>query len=356
VSRLLARARGSAPLKAKDLRVGVIAPPWLPVPPSTYGGIELMIDELVRGLRRVGCDVELFTTGDATAPVCRHSLHAHALGTSSAPFGEREHVERAYEQFAHVDLVHDHTMIGPLLRDDRSGAPIVTTVHGELGGVAEDVYRSALRPDMALVAISDAQRRAAPDVPVAAVIPHGIDVNAIEFGRGDGGYVLFLGRMRHEEGVHRAIAIARQGRTRILIACPMHEASEHRYFEEYVQPLLGIDAIYLGEVHREDKLRLLAGAAALMRAGNMEPFSVELLESLACGTPVIGPPIGATPEIIQHGITGLLGADDDMADLVRQAGELDRRACRASVEERFSASRMVRDYVDLYVQLVAQAS
>src|SRR5262245_26987669 len=109
-----------------------------------------MIDELVRGLRREGCHVELFTTGDSTAPVCRHSLHTHALGTSSAPFGEREHVERAYEQFAHVDVVHDHTMIGPLLRDDRSVVPIVTTVHGELGGVVEDVYRSALRPDMAL--------------------------------------------------------------------------------------------------------------------------------------------------------------------------------------------------------------
>lgn len=345
--------------KATGLRVGLIAPPWVPVPPTVYGGIELVIDVLARGLRDAGCEVVLFSTGDATCPVPRRWLHPQALGTAVAPVGERAHVERAYRELADVDIVHDHTLEGPLLAELHPPAtPVVTTAHGEFTPHLRDLYATAAAAQVAVVAISHAQRRTAPEVPVAAVIHHGIDVEAFPLGEGDGGYVLFLGRMSPDKGPHRAIEIARAAGKRIVLAAKMWEPDEHRYFAERVEPLLGTDAVYVGEVGGRHKLDLLAGAEALLNPIRWpEPFGLVMIEALACGTPVLSFAEGAAPEIVEHGRTGFLCRDeDDMAAMIAAVTDLDRAACRASVQARFSATRMVADHLALYRRLLSECS
>ncbi len=197
--------RGSA----DSLRIGLIAPPWVAVPPPVYGGTELVIDQLARGLTDAGHQVVLFTTGDSTCPVERHWVHETALGTTGSLMDELGHVEAAYADLADRDVIHDHTLLGPLwAHAGRATPPVVTTSHGEFTPELTELYRR-IDDRVAVVAISHHQRSTAPSVNVARVIHHGIDVDAYTFGAGSGGYVVFLGRMHPDKGVHRAITIAR---------------------------------------------------------------------------------------------------------------------------------------------------
>jgi glycosyltransferase involved in cell wall biosynthesis len=334
----------------RRLRVGMIAPPWVPVPPPVYGGTERVIDELARGLVRAGCEVVLFTTGDSTCSVPRRWLYPTALGTVADQRAEQAHVERAYEELRSVDVIHDHTLTGPLWIDrPPGGPPVVTTMHGELLDELRVQYAAAAAR-VSIVAISHAQRRSAPEVPVAAVIHHGIDLASSPIGAGDGDYVAFVGRMSPTKGAHRAILAARAAGRRILLAAKMWEPDERRYFAEVVEPLLGPDAEYVGEVETEAKFALLRGAAALVNPIRWpEPFGLVMIEALLCGTPVLSFREGSAPEIVEHGRTGFLCRDEaDMAEKLGLVGGLDRTVCRASVEARFSTERMVADHLELY--------
>ena len=334
----------------RPLRIGLIAPPWVAVPPKVYGGTELVIDTLARGLQAAGHRVSLFATGDSSCPVSRHWLYPDALGTSADPDLELAHVERAYEVLSDVDLVHDHSLTGPRWASTwRPGLPVVTTNHGPFTPEMRAHFAS-FADRVAIVAVSQAQRSDAPEIPIAAVIHHGIDVDDFPVGRGDGDYLLFVGRMSADKGVHRAINVARAAGKRVLIAAKMWEPSEKCYFEAQVRPLLGADAVYLGEVGGQDKFDLLAGAEALLNPIQWhEPFGLVMIEALACGTPVIAFPEGAAPEIVEHDRTGFLCTDDaDMTARIAEIPSLDRAACRASVAARFSVSRFVDDHLALY--------
>ncbi|MDY7106702.1 MAG: glycosyltransferase [Actinomycetota bacterium] len=336
-------------------RIGLVAPPWVPVPPPEYGGTELVIDQLARGLAAAGHEVVLFTTGDATCPVHRGWFHARALGTTADQLGELAHVQVAYDAFADMDIVHDHTLLGPLWAP-RVGlrAPLVTTMHSEMVPTLHTLYEVIGR-DAAVIAISHDQRRRADRVPIAAVIHHGIDVEHMPLGDGDGGYVVFLGRMSPAKGVHRAIAAARAAGRRIVIAAKMWEPTEHEYFRDVVEPILGPDATYIGQVGGHHKQELLAGAAALVNPIRWpEPFGLVMIEALAAGTPVVAFAEGAAPEIVDHGRTGFLSADtEQMATDLGLVDTIDRAACRRAAIERFSTARMVADHVALYERLLA---
>lgn len=344
------------PNAGRPLRVGLIAPPWLPVPPGQYGGTELVVDGLARGLARRGVEVVLFTTGDATCPVERRRLHAEHLGTGAPASAEVEHVEAAYAALADVDLIHDHTVEGPAWWTlHPEGIPVVTTVHGRLTPELRRRYLAAAEHGVAVIAISDDQRWHACPVPISAVIHHGVDVGSFPIGRGDGGYVAFLGRMAGDKGAHRAIEVARQAGWPIVVAAKMREPAEHRYFHEKVEPLLGPGARFVGEVGGRAKLDLLGRAAALVNPIRWpEPFGLVMVEALACGTPVVAFPEGAAAEIVLTGRTGYLCRDEE--DMVASLGcldHLDRQACRADAETRFSSERMVHDHLVLYRSLLA---
>jgi glycosyltransferase involved in cell wall biosynthesis len=189
------------------------------------------------------------------------------------------------------------------------------------------------------------------------VIHHGVDASAFPFGDGGGDehgeYFLFLGRMAPDKGPHRAIEVARKAGVRLLLAAKMREQWEHSYFNEQVAPMLGADAVYLGEVPHERKLELLAQAKGLMFPIRWnEPFGMVMLESMACGTPVLAFPEGAVPEVVEDGKTGFLCEDEaSMVDASSRIDDLDRSACRAAVEGYFSTRRMVSDHIDLYETL-----
>jgi glycosyltransferase involved in cell wall biosynthesis len=333
------------------MRIGLIAPPWLPVPPVAYGGTEAVIDRLARGLVRAGHGVLLAATGDSTCPVRRVAPIPRALGVGS-PSPEEEYVERAYDALHECDIVHDHTLRGPELAASRGDRRVVTTNHGEFDRALLAHY-SRVADRVPIIAISHAQAAAACGIPIARVIHHGLDVDRYPRGRGQGGYFLFLGRMAAQKGAHRAARVAREHGARLLIAAKMTEPLEHRYFREQVEPLLGETVQYVGEVREREKLELLAGARALVNPIRWaEPFGLVMIEALACGTPVLAFPEGAAPEIVDDGVTGFLCLDEsDLGGHLDQVDALDRDACRAAARTRFSTARMVDDHLELFAQV-----
>jgi glycosyltransferase involved in cell wall biosynthesis len=340
------------------MRIGLIAPPWTPIPPLLYGGIELVVDQLARGLDEAGHEVLLFATGDSTCPVPRKWVLEEAEGQRiGMAVPEIRHVLHAYESVRGCDVVHDHTLMGPFHAERFPDLPVATTIHGPFNDELSDIYRS-IGDRVPIVAISHAQRRSAAEIPVARVIHHGVEATQFPVGDGKGDehgpYLLFLGRMADDKGAHRAVAVARKAGLRVKLAGKMREPPEVSYFREQVEPLLGPEAEYLGEVSHEQKLELLGGAAALLFPIRWnEPFGMVMLEAMACGTPVLAFPEGAAPEVVDDGLTGFLCEDEAaMVMAVGRLEELDRKACRRAVEGYFSTNRMVAEHVDLFESLV----
>jgi glycosyltransferase involved in cell wall biosynthesis len=348
------------------MRIGLVAPPWLTVPPTGYGGTELVIDLLARGLAARGHEVRLFTVGTSTCPVPR----AHVFAEPQVPMGntlsETAQALSAYQALADVDLVHDHTTVGPLAAAAAGvsaeglarglSCPVVVTNHGPFTLAARLVFEELARHS-AVVAVSHDQARAAGPVPISAVIHHGIDTAAYQPGPGSGGYALFVGRMSPDKGAHRAIRIARSAGLPIVVATKVQDREERQFFVEQVEPLLGADVELLDDVAIDRKVALYQGAVALLNPITWpEPFGLVMIEALASGTPVLAYPSGASPEIVDPGRTGFLCSDeDDMAMRLGEVGQISRFACREAAEERFSMERMAADHERLYERLLEGA-
>lgn len=337
------------------MRIAIVAPPWVPVPPPAYGGTEAVLDSLARGLQAAGHDVLLYATGDSRCTVPTRWIRERAAGTvGTGSATELHHVVNAYDTICDwgADVVHDHTLVGPVYAQ-RFDIPVVTTNHGPFGSELGDYYR-AIAPRVAIVAISRYHAASAVGTPIAAVIHHGVEVAAFPFGAGDGGYALFLGRMNADKGVDAAVRIARRAGVPLRIAAKMREPAEHAYFEQAVAPLLGHGIDYIGEVGGPEKVDLLAHATCLLNPiAWAEPFGMVMIEALACGTPVVAPPFGSVPELVIDGVTGFVrSSEPELADAVRRAATLDRSRCRADAATRFSTERMVAGHIALYEALV----
>jgi glycosyltransferase involved in cell wall biosynthesis len=238
--------------------------------------------------------------------------------------------------------------------------PVVHTVHGPLVGEPGEMYEqlAGLVPDLQLISLSLNQREPKPDLPWLANCPNALDLSAYPCKPHRGEYLLFVGRMSPDKGCHRAIAVAMELELPLKIAGKMQETKEREYFEEFVEPHLGVHGIeYLGEVHHGTKVELLQDArATLFPIEWQEPFGLVMIESMACGTPVIATKYGAVPEVIEDGRSGIVvDSYREMADALERADELDPLECRAYVEERFSPERMVDDYVRAYREAMAMA-
>ncbi len=335
---------------ATPLRIGMLAPPWLPVPPPAYGGSELVIDSLCRGLQALGHEVTLFTTGESTCPVGRAFLFERGdpdhIGSCVI---ELRHVAAAYDALDGLDIVHDHTLAG-LFLSQLHPVPVVTTNHGPFGDDLSDLYRR-VRHRIPIIAISHDQAARAPaEVLVDTVIHHGIDLDQYPFSALGGESLVFLGRMSPDKGIDDAIRAARAVGRPLLIAAKMREPAEMEYFRGVIAPMLSSDIEYVGEVHLVEKVQMLRSAAALINPIRWpEPFGLVMVESLACGTPVATTSMGAAPEIVDDGVTGVVACDLDgvIAGLDR-IHTIDRRACRGAVEARFAMGRMARDHERFY--------
>ncbi|GAA2848726.1 glycosyltransferase family 4 protein [Streptosporangium fragile] len=339
------------PRWSDSLRILMVAPPWYDIPPQGYGGIESMVADLVTGLVRHGHDVTLIGAGAPGTP-------ARFLPTYERPPSERMgesmpevlHAAKAHtlSSTLDVDVVHDHSLAGPLTAHGQAVPTVVTShsgVHGEFG----EYYR-ALGTRVSVVAVSEAQRRLAPDLNWAGVVHNAVDVGSFPFRDRKEEWVLWLGRFNEDKGAHLAIDAARAAGRRILLAGRITEQVEHDYFDEFVRPRLGPGAEYLGEADLARKRELLAAARCLLFPIRWEePFGMVMIEAMACGTPVVALGRGAVPEVVVDGVTGFIrGAPEDLPAAVEAAGALDPRACRSRAERCFDVDVMARAYEAIY--------
>jgi glycosyltransferase involved in cell wall biosynthesis len=206
-----------------------------------------------------------------------------------------------------------------------------------------------------MVAISHHQATTAEGVRVAGVIHHGLDLEPVPVGEGNGGYASFLGRMCPDKGPREAALVARAAGVPLRMAAKLREPAEREYFEAEVKPLLCSDVEYVGELGWADKLELLGGSFALLNPMQWaEPFGLVMIEALATGTPVVATPVGSAPELVDDGVTGYLRTDcGQLAKALLEATLLDRATCRAEAGRRFSSERMVAEHVQLYESLLA---
>ncbi len=342
------------------MRIAILSPVWFPVPPVGYGGIEWIVSLLADGLVETGHDVTLFASGDSSTAATLASVFEEAPSAEIGKSGpELRHALSCYERADEFDIVNDHS--GPLAAAVGAAVatPVVHTVHGPLTGRDGELYASLARvaPQVGLISLSLNQRKPQPDLPWVATCHNALDLDAYPVHSERGEYLLFLGRMSADKGCHRACEVAREAGVPLRIAGKMREPAERDYFEEFVEPHLGIRGIeYLGEVSHGKKVELLQDArATLFPIDWEEPFGLVMIESMACGTPVIATRWGAVPEVIDDGRTGII-VDDwrQTAGVLEAADALDPDEMRRVVEESFTPARMVADYVAAYEAAIAR--
>jgi glycosyltransferase involved in cell wall biosynthesis len=343
------------------MRIAILAPVWFPVPPTGYGGIEWVVALLADGLVAAGHEVTLFASGDSRTRAELASVFPEApsalIGTS---WVELRHAFACYERAEEFDVVNDHSCMLAAALGGLVSTPVVHTVHGPLDPDSEAIYRgiAALAPGVGLISVSHNQRKPAPDLPWVANCPNALDIDAYPFHASRGDYLLYLGRLNPDKGAHRAIEVARRAGLPIKIAGKKRERTEQDYFDARVRPLLGDGAEYLGETSHASKVELLQNArATLFPIEWEEPFGLVMIESMACGTPVIATRWGAVPEVVDDGRSGVI-VDHylDMVDAIAVADRLDPAECRRLVEERFSPRHMVADYEAAYRQVVERVA
>lgn len=339
----------------KDLRIAVIAPVWLPVPPLGYGGIERVVSLLVDELVARGHEVTLFAAGGShsNARVVSVLEAPPLIGDPAAMADELFHTLSAYLHADEFDVIHDHSGIGPALGAMLGGRPpVVHTLHGPWTPLGRR-FAGLVHDRVHLVAISRAQVRANDAVRYAAVVHNGVDLAQYPFCPDKDHYLAYVGRASPEKGTHLAVEVARAVDMPLKMAVKRMEEPEWEYWEKMVVPLLRGDEEIHEQPPHEVKWEIMAHATAtLFPIDWPEPFGLVMAESMACGTPVIARPLGSVPEVVVDGTTGFwCDTVEDMAAATLWARSLDPWASRRWVEERFSVTAMVSGYESLYRRL-----
>ena len=329
----------------------MLSPVWFPVPPTGYGGIEWVVSLLADGLVDAGHEVTLFASGDSRSRADLAWIYEVA---PSADIGlaqvEVRHALACFERADEFDVISDHSGPPAAVIAGAVKTPTVHTVHGPMGGEPGEFYEQIARvaPTTGLISISMNQRKPHPDLPWIANVPNALDFSFYPVQPRRGEYLLFLGRMSADKGAHRAVAVAMETGLPLKIAGKLREPAEIAYFKEFVEPHLKAGQIeYVGEVTHGEKVELLQDArATLFPIDWEEPFGLVMIESMACGTPVIATRWGAVPEVIEDGRSGIIVDDySEMAAALPAADALEPLDLRRAAEERFAKERMVGDYV-----------
>jgi glycosyltransferase involved in cell wall biosynthesis len=342
------------------MRIAQIAPLIEAVPPRLYGGTERVVSFLTEELVRLGHDVTLFASGESETKaqlvaVCPRALRLDGTirDANACLFSMLEQVFRRKDCF---DVLHFHLDYWPLSLFSRQATPFLSTLHGrldlpEIWPIYEAHHKAPL------VSVSHAQRRHMQWAGWAATVYHGIPENLLRPVEERPTYLAFLGRIAPEKRVDRAIEIARQCGLPLKIAAKI-DPVDRLYYEERVRPLLVPPHVeYLGEISDSEKAQFLSGAICLLFTGDWpEPFGLAMTEAMACGTPVIAYRSGAVPEVLEEGHTGFIVKGlEDAVEAVRRVPELSRKRCREVFEQRFTVTRMARDYVRVYERLIKRS-
>ncbi len=339
------------------MRIALVAPPFIPVPPTRYGGTELFIAHLAVGLRKLGHEVVVYANGESTVPVERRWLYPHSewpiQGEVHGSLKDINHCAWAVASAAgNCDIIHLNNAPG-LVYSRFVPRPFVYTVHHPHEKNLSRFY--GYYPGINYVTISHFQRHQEA-MPRMTTIHHGLNFSKYRLITQKQPYLAFIGRIAPVKGPHLAIAVAKRAGIPLKIAGevqPMFRA----YYEAEVKPHIDGKFIeYVGEVGLEEKNDLLGNALAMLFPIQWdEPFGLVLIEAMACGTPVVAMPGGSVPEIIQQGVSGFVARTvDEMVARVRRVGEFDPAQVRAYAERTFSLERMVRQYADVYQAVLAE--
>lgn len=336
------------------MRVLQIAPPWFEVPPSRYGGTELVVTGLTEELVRRGHDVTLLASGGSRT--CGRLVTGFDVPPTELlgdPFVELTQAT-TIDDLTGFDLVHDHTVFGAVVADARATTPVVLTLHGPLTERTVPLLRRIGRR-VGLVGISHDQVRRHLDVPIASVVHNGIDLST--YGRGSdprGDDLLFLGRASPDKGPDLAIEVARRCGRHLTMAIKVNEPDERTYWNEVLRhrcAAWGVDVVL--DADHATKVALLRRAHALLVPIRWaEPFGLVMAEAAACGTPAVAFARGAAPEIILDGITGRLvepeAGVEGLVAAVAEVGDVDPQRCLDHVARRFSVEAMTDRYLAVY--------
>jgi glycosyltransferase involved in cell wall biosynthesis len=340
------------------MKIAQVAPLIESVPPRLYGGTERIVSYLTEELVELGHDVTLFASGDsitraALAPCCPRALRLDPSVNDIIPHFMMM-IDKVREQAEEFDLIHFHIDLFQFPLFCSLAARTLTTLHGrqDLGDLKPFYSHFSAMP---LVSISNDQRKPLPSANFVATIQHGLPSNLHRPSFDRGSYLAFLGRISPEKRPDRAIRIARAAGILLKIAAKVDKADED-YFRNEIRPLIdGPGVEFVGEINEREKTKFLGDAAALLFPVDWpEPFGLVMIEAMACGTPVLAFRCGSIPEIIEDGITGrIVYSEAEAIAALPAILSYNRRAVRLRFEERFTATRMAKDYVKTYHQLLS---
>jgi len=349
-------------IKEAAVKIAQIAPLWETVPPQTYGGTELVVANLARELAKKGHQVTLFGIPHPDTPLegirveCNIDTPLRSRGFTSgdALYYELQLLEMIFSKASEFDVIHNHLGYQALAFASLSNTPVLTTLHGIFEPAPFKECIQSFR-HLPYVSISDYQRKPCSNLNYVSTVYHGIRVDQYTYDTDaeNKKYLAFLGRFSPEKGAHHAILLAQETGWPLVLAGKIVDEFQH-YFDTQIQPHLDGDQIrYIGEVNLAEKNDLLKNAAAtLCPIEWAEPFGLVLIESLACGTPVLSLRNGSVPELIEDGVTGLISNNyDELKTSLKKLSTLSRIECRRQAETRFCASRMAEDYLRIYHQI-----
>ncbi|GAA0608595.1 glycosyltransferase family 4 protein [Sporichthya brevicatena] len=345
------------PSPDRPLRIAMVAPPYFSIPPKGYGGIEAVVADLVDELVADGHHVTLIGAGPHGTKATEYvsTFDEPPSRKLGEPLPEVVHAARVAQivERGNFDIVHDHTLAGPLLAR-ATVAPTVVTMHGPLEPDPLEYYR-ALGGTVHLIGISDAQRRPAPDLPWLGTVHNGIRVETFPFQPKKENFALFMGRFHPQKAPHLAIDAARAAGMPITLAGKCQEPVEKAYFEAEIAPRIGPDVSLFGVADAVAKRQLYRRAACLLFPICWEePFGLVMVEAMACGTPVVALRRGSVPEVVRDGVTGVVvDSPDELPAAIEAARVLSPQACRDHVATSFSTERMAHGYVAAYRKLLA---
>ena len=335
------------------MRVAMLSSISWRTPPRAYGPWELVTHLLTEALVARGVEVTLFATLDSVTAGTLDGVVPRGYSEDpslDAKVWEALHIAHLYERAGDFDLIHNQADFMPLIFAPLVETPVVTTIHGFSSPRILPVYE---RYDdrVHYVAISDSDRAAS--LNYAATIHHGIRVEEFPFEARGGEDLLFFGRIHPDKGAGEAIRAAQATGHRLAMYGLVQDEGYHA---REVRPLVDGERInYHGVVGGAERLAALGRAKGLLHLNGFdEPFGLSVVEAMACGTPVIAYRRGSMPELIEHGVTGLLvDSFEEAIAAIGRLGEIDRAACRRAVEERFTVERMADEYLALYRRILA---
>ncbi len=334
------------------MHIAMLAPIAWRTPPRHYGPWENVASLLTEGLVARGHDVTLFATADSQTSGTLHAVCPHGYEEDPAlipKVWECLHISELFEHADAYDMIHNHFDFLPLTYTGLTTTPVVTTIHGFSSPGILPVYKK-YNDKAFYVSISNADR--SPDLDYIRTIHHGIDIRQFDFQSVPDDILLFFGRIHNDKGARQAIEIARASNKKLILAGIIQDQA---YYDQHIASHIDNDkVIFAGSVGPVERNRLLGRACALLHPIQFdEPFGLSVIESMACGTPVIAFDRGSMPELIENGMSGfLVGNVDQAIERVARINEIDRATCRRHVERHFTVERMISEYIQVYEMIL----